>query len=104
MAFISQTTRQAPLDQEVSISQPVLGATISQIANALNHLAFAKGRKSAIAYTSRDNPTSWNYNQSHAVTNITRFKTYPKGQSNIHSLASVIKKLRIHWLCFQICI
>ena len=45
MAFISQTTRQAPLDQEVSISQPVLGATISQIANALNHLAFAKGRK-----------------------------------------------------------
>jgi hypothetical protein len=85
MAFISQTTRKAPLDQEVSISQPVLGATISQIANALNHLAFAKGRKSAIAYTSRDNPTSWIYNQSHAVTNITELRHIPKGnQTYIH--------------------
>ena len=79
MAFISQTTRKAPLDQEVSISQPVLGATISQIANALNHLAFAKGRKSAITYTSRDNPTSWIYNQSHAVTDITELRHIPKG-------------------------
>ena len=85
MAFISQTTRKAPLDQEVSISQPVLGATISQIANALNHLAFAKGRKSAITYTSRDNPTSWNYNQSHAVTDITELRHIPKGnQTYIH--------------------
>ena len=85
MAFISQTTRKAPLDQEVSISQPVLGATISQIANALNHLAFAKGRKSAISYTSRDNPTSWNYNQSHAVSNITELRHVPLGnQTYIH--------------------
>lgn len=85
MAFISQTTRKAPLDQEVSISQPVLGATISQIANSLNHLAFAKGRKSAISYTSRDNPTSWNYNQSHAVSTITELRHVPLGnQTYIH--------------------
>lgn len=79
MAFISQTTRKLPLDQEVSISQPVLGATISQIANGLNHLAFAKGRRSAIAYTSRDNPHSWNYNQSHILTDITELRHIPKG-------------------------
>lgn len=79
MAFISQTTRKMPLDQEVSISQPVLGATISQIANGLNHLAFAKGRKSAVAYTSRDNPNSWNYNQSHAITDITQLRHIPLG-------------------------
>jgi hypothetical protein len=85
MAFISQTTRKMPLDQEVSISQPVLGATISQIANGLNHLAFAKGRKSAVAYTSRDNPNSWNYNQSHAITDITQLRHIPKGnQTYIH--------------------
>jgi len=85
MAFISQTTRQAPLDQEVSIHQPVLGATVSQIANGLNHLAFAKGRKSAIAYTSRDNPKSWNYNQSHVVTDITDLRHIPNGnQTYIH--------------------
>lgn len=85
MAFISQTTRKMPLDQEVSISQPVLGATISQIANGLNHLAFAKGRKSAVAYTSRDNPNSWNYNQSHAITDITQLRHIPLGnQTYIH--------------------
>lgn len=85
MAFISQTTRKMPLDQEVSISQPVLGATISQIANGLNHLAFAKGRKSAITYTSRDNPNSWNYNQSHAITDITQLRHIPLGnQTYIH--------------------
>lgn len=85
MAFISQTTRKPPLDQEVSISQPVLGATISQIANALNHLAFAKGRKSAITYTSRDNPTSWIYNQSHAITDITQLRHIPLGnQTYVH--------------------
>ncbi len=85
MAFISQTTRKMPLDQEVSISQPVLGATISEIANGLNHLAFAKGRKSAVAYTSRDNPNSWNYNQSHAITDITQLKHIPLGnQTYIH--------------------
>lgn len=85
MAFISQTTRKMPLDQEVSISQPVLGATISQIANGLNHLAFAKGRKSAVAYTSRDNPNPWNYNQSHAITDITQLRHIPLGnQTYIH--------------------
>ena len=84
MAFISQTTRKAPLDQEVSISQPVLGATISQIANGLNHLAFAKGRRSAIAYTSRDNPNSWNYNQSHILADITELRHIPKG--NLHGI------------------
>ena len=85
MAFISQTTRRMPLDQEVSISQPVLGATISQIANGLNHLAFAKGRKSAITYTSRDNPNSWNYNQSHAITDIAQLRHIPLGnQTYIH--------------------
>ena len=74
-----------PLDQEVSISQPVLGATISQIANGLNHLAFAKGRKSAITYTSRDNPNSWNYNQSHAITDIAQLRHIPLGnQTYIH--------------------
>lgn len=85
MAFISQTTRKAPLDQEVSIAQPVLGATISQIANGLNHLVFAKGRRSAIAYTSRDNPHSWNYNQSHILSDITELRHIPKGnQTYIH--------------------
>lgn len=85
MAFISQTTRKMPLDQEVSISQPVLGATISQIANGLNHLAFAKGRKSSVSYTSRDNPNSWNYNQSHAITDITQLRHIPLGnQTYIH--------------------
>jgi hypothetical protein len=79
MAFISQTTRKMPLDQEVFVSQPVLGATLSQIANGLNHLAFAKGRKSAVAYTSRDNPNSWIYNQSHAITDITQLRHIPKG-------------------------
>lgn len=85
MAFISQTTKQAPLDQEVSIHQPVLGATVSQIASGLNHLAFAKGRKSAIAYTSRNNPNSWIYNQANDITNVTQLRNIQAGnQTYIH--------------------
>lgn len=58
-AFISQTTRKMPLDQEVQIASPVLGSTIAQIINGTQHLAFGKARETAIAFNSRSNIESW---------------------------------------------
>jgi hypothetical protein len=58
-AFISQTTRKMPLDQEVQIASPVLGSTIAQIINGMQHLAFGKARETAIAFVSRSNVNAW---------------------------------------------
>lgn len=58
-AFISQTTRKMPLDQEVQIASPVLGSTIAQIINGTQHLAFGKARETAIAFNSRSNVEAW---------------------------------------------
>ena len=58
-AFISQTTRKMPLDQEVQIASPVLGSTIAQIVNGMQHLAFGKARETAIAFNSRSNIEAW---------------------------------------------
>ena len=58
-AFISQTTRKMPLDQEVQIASPVLGSTIAQIINGMQHLAFGKARETAIAFNSRSNIEAW---------------------------------------------
>lgn len=58
-AFISQTTRKMPLDQEVQIASPVLGSTIAQIINGTQHLAFGKARETAIAFNSRSNIEAW---------------------------------------------
>ena len=58
-AFISQTTRKMPLDQEVQIAAPVLGSTIAQIINGMQHLAFGKARETAIAFNSRSNIEAW---------------------------------------------